>query len=497
MWKSLTRNSLLIHCLFAALLLIWFGYSGILNQLTLDPYGLHFTRQTDSLAFVHGYLQNGMHFWKPSVLSQWSTDGRAACEFPILYYLTALLSKLFGHPALLLRLITLIIFSFGILSFFRLVRAFLDNTLAAFILVFLLLSSTVVQYYSVLFLPDASALGLTGMAWLCSYRWMLNPKGKNLWLAFALFTLAGLLKVTFFLHPTALTLGILSTWIWKKSSLQLNRSDVIKWLLCFVFAALLIVAWNLYAIGYNAASGDNYFLTKARPIWQMTEKEIQVVWSFMSDYWSNTYFYPSTLHVLLVMFFLFVWKIGRTEWKWKFVSLALILGELIYLLLFYAQFKDHDYYFLLLWSALPIVGMVATKSLLDWIKRKELRVAVATFFLLIMGLSLHYSQKKLKERFEVTTDHFSQPLNPIQVDKTEWQNRIPTDAKILVLGDYTPNGSLVLLNRKGWTTGDITIDESQLALYDVDFFLYLNDSVHNAKGRVVYQKSPLLLVAKP
>ena len=65
--------------------------------LFLQPQGIHFIRQTDCLSFVANYVNNGMHFFTPQVFNLHSADGKAACEFPVLYYLTALCYHAFNQ----------------------------------------------------------------------------------------------------------------------------------------------------------------------------------------------------------------------------------------------------------------------------------------------------------------------------------------------------------------------------------------------------------------
>ena len=105
--------------------------------LFLRPQGIHFIRQTDGLSFVSNYYKNGFHFFEPQVFNLQSTDGKAASEFPILYYLTALSYLLFGEHEFMLRLLTLSIVSFGFFFLFKLLILLLKDIFYAIVFCFL------------------------------------------------------------------------------------------------------------------------------------------------------------------------------------------------------------------------------------------------------------------------------------------------------------------------------------------------------------------------
>ena len=52
---------------------------------------MHFMRQTDSLLFLNTSIM--VFIFEPQLFNLKNIDGRAACEFPILYYITSLLSN--------------------------------------------------------------------------------------------------------------------------------------------------------------------------------------------------------------------------------------------------------------------------------------------------------------------------------------------------------------------------------------------------------------------
>ena len=120
---------------------------------------MHFMRQTDSLSFVSQYFNNGFHFFEPQLFNLKNIDGRAACEFPILYYITSLLYIIIGKKLFLLKFIHLIISFTGLFYVYRLSYLILKDYVYSILIALFLCTSTVFNFYAFNYLPDAPALG--------------------------------------------------------------------------------------------------------------------------------------------------------------------------------------------------------------------------------------------------------------------------------------------------------------------------------------------------
>ena len=126
---------------------------GIFFNLRLDqiffsnPFGIHYVRQTDSLAFATHYYHNGFNFFDTGILNNDSVNGKAVCEFPIIYYITALLYTLFGEHLFILKLLNLIVIIFGLFSLFQLSVRLFNDYFYAFLVPLFLFTSTVFNYY--------------------------------------------------------------------------------------------------------------------------------------------------------------------------------------------------------------------------------------------------------------------------------------------------------------------------------------------------------------
>ena len=88
--------------LFLGGIIALFFIYGFHEILFLRPQSIHQWRQTDCLQIAHNYLTDSWNFFSPSIHNLFSdneTTGKTIGEFPLLYYIVAMLWKIFGvHP---------------------------------------------------------------------------------------------------------------------------------------------------------------------------------------------------------------------------------------------------------------------------------------------------------------------------------------------------------------------------------------------------------------
>ncbi len=443
--KSPVAEALLLVVL--VILFFYLGYDGIFFR---GPYGIHFMRQTDSLSFASQYYNHGFHFFQPQLFNLKNLDGRAACEFPLMYYLTALIYTLTGKKYFVLRLLHLLIVYGGVIYVFKLMNLLLKDRLYAFLGALVFFTSAVFNYYAFNYLPDVAALGFTFAGWYYVLKYMEDGRRKMSRTGFLFFLLAGLIKVTYFINPLAFLAYVFVEWfsMRKKEGKKIAYGEVF-W--DGVVAAFLVLAWNLYVLHYNAVNHATSFNTTALPVWDLTWKKAGVVWDYIYHYWFEDYFSKPVFYLLGVLIVLQVIFFKRSQRTPALVTLFQVLGSLAYFILFYRQFKDHDYYFLAFFPLVTLLLLNGLHTLQGITKNKIFHLTVQAALAVIVVTGINHARGRLHRRLMRGPDDYSVAGLTVEKNLPAIEKLgIPADAKVIVAPDRCQDGGLFFLNRMGW-----------------------------------------------
>ncbi len=428
-----------------AILFFYFGYDHIFFS---EPFGIHYMRQTDSLSFASNYYNQGFKFFSPELYNLKNIDSKAACEFPLTYYITGLLYNIFGKEFYIQRLVHLIITYLGVFCIYKLALLLLKNKIYAFLAGLIVFTSTVFNYYAFNFLPDIPALGFILAGWYFFYRYLNDEKKSSLILMFVFFTLGSLIKVTYLINPLTIIAFCISSLFFKRNIIVSNSKKII-W--TGTISALLVILWNFYIIYYNTINESTSFNTKALPIWVMTKEKIDFVWELMTNYWYKQYFPKSTFHLFYVIFFLQIILIKKVNKKNSLLIIILFFANLSYLLLFYSQFRDHDYYFLAFFPLFLLVLINGIKTIQNVTSRRFIHYIIQAVILVIIIGGIKDSRIRVYKRFDKKMDMYSKTGLIIYENKDEINKlNLSVDSKFIVAPDLCQNGGLFFLDRKGW-----------------------------------------------
>ena len=223
----------LIFAIIVVALSIHFKFYETIN---LPPQSTDLWRQADCYTIALNYYQNGFHFFKPQVHFLFTQNGYAAGEFPIIYFVSALLFKVFGVHYFLFKGLNLFIFFAGLYALFKLALRLTNDLFFSSVLSLLYFCTPVIFFYANNFLSDVSALSfnLIGMFFFVSF---LEENNKNkLFIAAASFALAGLLKASASLFLVAIMCALFTElFITKKKSnfFNLLKSNKLQLFLSF------------------------------------------------------------------------------------------------------------------------------------------------------------------------------------------------------------------------------------------------------------------------
>ncbi len=411
--------------------------------------------QSDGMAFMMGYYQFGNGFFEPRVYDLLGEGGKAASEFPLMYYIGAGLAKIFGPSMSIMRCLGLLISILGLWSLFQILYKESRRFLLAFSGTLLSFIGVVYFYYSLMPIPDIHALGLSMLAWYFFHRFYRDFEKKHLYLATLFFTLASLVKVTYLIQPLAAFIAVL--FFFPKNDIigSWNRKQWIKGIGAMVlFAALCAAGWVLYAKSYNQRHGNWYFLSKATPIWEMSREQIRNQFIFITEYWGESYFPPRVWKLWGFILLFNIYGSYRHRSIWNSIHWILLAGLVAFAALFYRQFADHDYYFLLFYPWFAFSALALVLNMRDLFPRLFNGVFVPLVLVFFCYVGLKHSGSLLSKRF-AHDDLFASACLPLEgFYQTLDSLHVPNDARFVILGDINVNGAEYFIRRQGYSVHD-------------------------------------------
>jgi hypothetical protein len=428
---------------FLLLLVIWFYGMGISDFSDDAPHGIHLIRQTDGIAFIHHYLKSDDGFLSPGTLNLQSSGAKAACEFPLLYWVSAKGVDWLGQDTSILRLLHGCFAIIGLWSLFGLSAFFVSSLLLRLILIITTMTCTVFNFYAFNFLAVMAAWGMTLLGYYAGIRFFHLKGPRLLYLGALAFSLAGLFKITFLIHPAALLLTF---------SVVHFRWTFRPFFLVAVVAITVVLGWWAFVLYYNQLSGDTYFTTASKSFWDASIDQRSRVFLAITKHWRNSYFPKYTWYGLgaMILVIIYSWKsIAKSLRLWW---LFLLFFGVTYALFFWQQLEHHDYYFLNVLPLFLLVWMLFFQALEKVSWKPWLRFSM---LLLLCAFTIS-SCVKATNKFQFRINEVTEEERPIaRLKELVQRNRNIFDGiqseKVWVIGDKTKNGILTLVNAFGYT----------------------------------------------
>jgi len=160
-------------------------------------------RQSDSYAFSIHYYLTSSSFFEPGNLNLDSIDGKCAGEFPLIYYLIAILYKLFGINLIYNKIVSTFFLLLGFIYSYKIIYRLSSSVHTSILLSLIFFSSTVLLYYSTLPLPEVTSFGLTLVGCYHLIERIKGGDNTKLWKIYIPLTIASLLKASFFIHEVS------------------------------------------------------------------------------------------------------------------------------------------------------------------------------------------------------------------------------------------------------------------------------------------------------
>jgi hypothetical protein len=421
----------------------------------LGPQSIHFWRQTDCLSFAQNFMMEDRGVFHPSLnYIGLRGDGEVASDFPLVYYLVGKFWQLFGQNEGIYRLLVFSLFSVALSFFYNSLRKVLGDIVWAGYISLLLFTSPMIAYYSCNFLVNIPAFSLAIIGMTCFFLFYKTGKSYLLWLSCLAYLIGGLIKIP------ALTTFVIIFFVYITEVIGLIKykkdERIFKNRLWHVFPLLLVILpvalWLLYIKKYNLNNGG-LFLVGLYPIWDLDSNQIKKIIDIFFEFWYKQHFSP-TLHILtlLLLFWIFfnyklIKPIERT-----FVILGTV-GVILFILLWFQAQPIHDYYLTDTYILFLIVWAVSIKILLKRFPVVMKSVWMKVLFLGFLLYSIKYCEKEMNMRYNGwPNDSYNKYYRGLVELKPKMREiGISRFDTVIVMGDETINGSLYMLDQKGWS----------------------------------------------
>lgn len=418
-----------------------------------------------------------MHFFSPVI--HWSGpkgDGKTCTsECPLLYYFVACLWRIFGYHEFIFRLLNTFIAFSGLYALFNISKEFLKDEAWALVVSLLLFSSTIFAYYANNYIVDTSAFSFALISWFFFQKFYVN--GKIVFFNFSLlfFLIAGLIKITALLSfvPIFLAFLIEAVNVYKFKGNDKIFKRPILYIAQFLFVFLVIYLWTNYAINYNRVHMGGIFSTGILPIWEPTTISNYAIFNQLCTVLLHEYLPPYLLLSVIIIFISIVLLHKKINKFLLFLTCAVFVECIVYILLWFQVFYVHDYYLMNLLIFFSIVIL----TFLDYLRKyhfeifKSTKLKAVAFVVLLF--CIYHCAVQLSARY--STDYTFVRYNIVMDDVEEhyWEKEqkkykqyfqayetitpylrsigIKRDDKVISIPDNSPNISLYLMDQKGYT----------------------------------------------
>jgi hypothetical protein len=441
--------------LFIALLL---GTAALYNYQSIifkRPQSTHHWRQADCASLALMYYQNGMKFFEPqthNLTSEGNTTGYVApSEVPILYYFIAFLYKIFGYHDFIFRLVNTLIFLSGIYYLFKLFNLQSNSFFWGITGALLFFTSPVLAYYGNNFLTNSSSLSFSIIGWYLFFKYRKTRITKFFYLSVAIFCLACCMKISAGFSLFAL-IGVFlfeKIRILRFKDRQLFPKGIFPWV-AFGLAMAIPFSWIYYAHWYNLIHNTQYFSTGTYPFWTLDNNYIDRIIDNVCNLWRTQYFSDAALIFFLLLLAVQLVFIFKNDRFLSIVLLLMLIEAVVYILLQFMTFADHDYYTIDLYIILVFLFsgtlVLASKLRPSWLNNKYKKVGFALFLL----FNVYHCKNQMRMRYEGWWNEYPAYKDFHTIKPYLRQLGIAPLDTIVTIPEYS-HFIHYLTNQRGWT----------------------------------------------
>ncbi len=455
--------------------------------LPLRPSSVHQWRQADCLSLADNYYEGNWNLFKPSLhllFSDNETSGKSAGEFPVLYYIVALLWKIFGKHEYIFRLLTFAISFAGMFALFKLAFALLKDLFWAMATVMFLFSSPIYVYYTNNFLINVPAFSLMLVAVWFFYLFWQSGRNKYLIWSMSFFLVVGLFKIStlmsFLIIGLMFLLEVLGIVKFKAEGKVFVEPR--KQIFPFLGVLAGVAMWYLYTNHYNHVHGGKYTLNYVQTYWASSKDQIHACLKSLKNFIVfQVLSIPSYLYLCLCIIYL-GFNFRKLNTVWKMAIPVLLIGYYCFVMLFFYSLNSHDYYHI----DFLIIPLVIHLGFLHFLQKNDTAFFHAAlfkyFFSAFLLWNIVYCANNMHMRYwgpSEKNEYVTELIAPkVEVDGwaySHWAYRnkayetvtpvlrrmgIQRADAVICPDDFSYSITLYLMDQVGWTNVDSQLKDS-------------------------------------
>lgn len=460
-WTKNASDLVFIALFFAVC--IGFHYQEIIFK---RPQSVHVWRQADCASMALNYHQHDLPLLRPQLHFRFNDNAEAMGEFPILYYSVAALYDVFGYHEFIYRLLWLAFAFLGSFCLYRLSLDILKLSLESVLIGLMLLLSPVVAYYSISFISDPVALFLIPVAFLLLNSYLKSKNPATLICGILIITLSGLLKLSALIIPLIVLgsyiLFSISKYRWKVALSGMIGVSII---------ILQNYLWYAYVFQFNEERGTNYFFTKLAPYWQLDSTLRKEVLDVIFDFRIQEFYNKIMLFIAVLLLAVSIVK-NRLSWM-SFFLISSIMGLVIFFLLFFQQFRFHDYYMINLIILVPLIFIVFLKSFENVVIDSKMIKVLKLMLIFLVLRNTVIAANFNKRRYMNPENSTYEDKGYFTLEKKLDSLGVEKDAFVISVPDDSPNVTLYLMNRSGWTNSHYPLKPGNIEEFKIRGAEYL------------------------
>jgi hypothetical protein len=313
-------------------------------------------------------------------------------------------------------------------------------------------------------------LAFTLIGWYYFTEFLFTKKSKSLFTSLIIFFFAASFKITGLLSLFAIGTIFLAEWLGLQkfgSHKKLFTRPVLTFSTLFLIV-FVILAWVVYARVQNTQNECYYFSTVTFPIRDLDWEGIQNVTTKIRTVWFNQYFHPSVWAFLLVVLAFVVVNFKKLSSLVKWILPILTVEVILFILLQFWTFGDHDYYVIGLYI-LPVILCLAALYLLKTSYPKLFNSPIFKIGMLtLLVFNVYYAKGEIYLRYHGWWNDKEKFADSYTIQPWLRQIGVTPSDTIISIPDNS-HTTLYLMNQKGWTEYvDKQFNKGQTIRYNSD-----------------------------